>query len=133
MKSVTIFAMNEVMPPHDGMPGIIDTNAEAFLKEFKKNAHPIMRLGFWASVWVYVLSPVFTVYIPLPAFLLSEKKRFQHMEIYSNSHSFVFSQLWLLQKMITGMCWGMDDKVRAYYGYQPYSPELGDFRKGDRQ
>lgn len=125
--------MNEVMPRHDDLPGIVDTSVGDFLDEFKQHAHPIMRLGFFLSVWVYVLSPVFTVGIPLPAFLLSEKKRIAHMQAYSSSHNFVFSQLWMLQKMVAGMCWGADDKVRAYFGYSAYRAEPGDFRKGDGQ
>jgi hypothetical protein len=133
MRKVAVFAMNELMPAHDDMPGIFDTKAEDFLKEFKANAHPIMRLGFFLSVWVYALSPVFTIGIPLPAFLLSEQKRLAHLDKYANSRNFVFSQLWMLQKMITAMCWGMDDKVRAYYGYEPYPEEPGNFKKGGGQ
>ena len=133
MRKMTIFAMNEVMPPHDGMPGVSDIDAEQFLKEFRAHAHPIMKIGFSLSVWIYVFSPLFTIGIPLPAFWLSEKKRLAHLQAYSSSHNFVFSQLWMLQKMITGMCWGMDDKVRTYFGYTPYRPEPGEFRKGDGQ
>lgn len=133
MKTITIFALNEVMPPHGDMPGITDTSVHDFLKEFKAHAHFIMRLGLLAAVWVYVLSPVFTLGIPLPAFWLSEKKRVEHMKRYSNSKNFVFAQLWMLLKMIAGLCWGKDDKVRAYFGYTPYAPELGEFKKGDNQ
>ncbi len=133
MKTITIFALNEVMPPHDDMPGIVDTAVDDFLTEFKAHAHFIMRLGLFAAVWVYVLSPVFTLGIPLPVFWLSEKKRMEHLKRYSNSKNFVFAQLWMLLKMIAGLCWGKDDKVRAYFGYAPYLPELGEFRKGDGQ
>jgi len=132
MKKITIFAMNEAMPPHGDMPGIIDTDVEAFLIEFNNHAHPIMRLGFFLAVWIYVLSPVFTIGIPLPAFWLSQKKREEHLKKYSGSRSFIFSQLWMLHKMITGMCWGADAKVRTYFCYEPYEAELGDFKKGDK-
>jgi hypothetical protein len=131
MRKITIFAMNEVMPSHGDMPGVIDTSVDDFLNEFKKHAHPIMRLGFFLAVWIYALSPIFTIGIPLPAMWLSEQKRKAHLRKYSSSKSFVFSQLWMLQKMITGMAWGMDDKVRAYFGYEPYPEELGLFKKGD--
>lgn len=131
MRKITIFAMNEAMPRHGDMPGVMDTEVDAFLSEFNQHAHPIMRLGFFLAVWIYVLSPVFTLGIPLPAFWLSAEKREAHLKKYSNSHSFVFSQLWMLQKMITGMCWGADAKVRQYFGYAPYEAELGEFKKGD--
>jgi len=131
MRKITIFAMNEVMPRHGDMPGIADTQADTFLNDFGKHAHPIMRIGFMLAVWIYVLSPVFTVYIPLPAFWLSANKREQHMRKYSGSRSFVFSQLWMLQKMIAGLCWGTDPKVRAYFSYPPLDAEPGHFHKGD--
>lgn len=132
MRKVTIFAMNEVMPRYGEMPGIEDTQVNAFLDEFNTHAHTIMRIGFFFCVWVYVLSPVFTVGIPLPAFWLSQKKREEHLKKYSGSRNFVFSQLWMLHKMIAGMCWGADAKVRTYFGYAPYEAELGDFKKGDK-
>ena len=131
MRKTIIFAMNEAMPSHGDMPGVNDTAVNDFLDDFKKNAHPIMRLGFFLAVWIYVLSPVFTLGIPVPAMWLSEKKRLDHLNKYSSSKNFVFSQLWMLQKMITGMAWGMDDKVRRYFGYDPYPEELGLFKKGD--
>ncbi len=132
MRNLVKFVMNETMPSHDGMPGVADIQADLFLDDFGKHAHLLMRIGFRLAVLVYVFCPIFTIGVPLPANVLSKEKREAHLQAYSSSRSFLLSQTWLLIKMITGMCWGMSPEVRAYFGYQPYDPELGGFREGDK-
>ena len=130
MRAILRFVMNATMPAYDDMPGNKDTKIDAFLDEFAANAAPIIRLGFYAAAVVYVISPIITLKVPLPAFLLSSEKQVLHMEKYSESRNVIMAQLWMLQKMISALCWGMDDAVRAYFGYQPFEGDPGTFQSG---
>ena len=130
MRAVQRFVLNATMPEHAGVPGNNKASLDAFLDEFTVNAAPIMRIGFYAAVAVYVLSPVFTIKIPLPAFWLSDKQQTRHMESYSESRNMIIAQLWMLQKMIAALCWGMDASVRAYFGYEPLEGDPGTFQTG---
>lgn len=131
MRRMARYVMSVTMPAHDGIPGANDTKIDAFLDEFGANAHPIIRLGFYASVFIFIFSPLFTVKLPVPIFILSKAKRDLHIKRYSESPNMIFSQLWMLQKMIVGLCWGMDESVRAYYNYEPLLGDPGTFQTGE--
>lgn len=119
------------MPSVDGMKGIEATDLSAFLKELRRDAPFNIRLGLFLSTWIYLLTPIFTVWLPLPAFLLTEKLRDKHTNRFSTHRFYLIRSCALMIKMMAGMCWGRDPEVRKALGCDELPEDPGTWRVGE--
>jgi len=122
------FAMCTMMPRSDALPGIGDTDLDGFLRRMKKDADGLYWLGLALGAFVFAVSPLITVCLPLPAFLLPRKLLTTHCERILASRIYVLRQAVFLVRLSAGMCWGADEKVRALFALAPYPPDPGTFR-----
>jgi hypothetical protein len=122
------FAMRTMMPRTDKLPGIEDTDLDGFLRRLKHDAEPLYWVGLVAGAIVYTISPLVTVFVPLPAFLLPKKLLALHTERLLSHPVYVLRQAAYLVRLSAGMCWGADPKVRALFAMAPYPPDPGTFR-----
>lgn len=116
-------ALAAFYPRTEHFPGIRDTGLMPFLQRFRREASPLLRLGAWAAVALFVLSPLFTVYAPLPSFLLPAALLDRHAERIARVRSYPVRSLIMLLKMVAGMCWGAHPEVRARLGLPPLPPD----------
>lgn len=124
----TRYALGEMFPRGGPLKGVADTALPEFLARFRREAPWLLRIGLGASVWVYMLCPLFTIWVPLPAFLLPASWRKKHTYKLA-AHSFYPLRMSAFQlKMIAGMCWGMDPDVRKKLGAPPLVDDPGTFR-----
>ena len=121
-------AMIDLMPRAHGLPGIADTDLRGFLKRMRKEADWLYFLGLVVAALVYQATPLFTVYVPLPAALLPRGLRARHAEIVIGSRVYALRQMIYLLRLSAGMCWGMDPDVRRRFALRPYDPDPGTFR-----
>lgn len=123
------FAMCTMMPRSESLPGIADTDVDGFLRRMKKDADPLYWLGLVVGGIVFAISPLLTVYVPLPAFLLPRSLLERHCERILSSRIYVLRQAVFLVRLSAGMCWGADDKVRACFALAPMGPDPGTFKQ----
>jgi hypothetical protein len=123
------FAMRTMMPRSDALPGIADTDLDGFLRRMKKDADSLYWLGLVVGAVVFALSPLLTVYVPLPAFLLPRRLLERHCDRILSSPIYVLRQAVFLVRLSAGMCWGADEKVRACFALAPLGPDPGTFRQ----
>ena len=123
------FAMCTMMPRSESLPGIADTDVDGFLRRMKKDADPLYWLGLVVGGIVFAISPLLTVYVPLPAFLLPRSLLVRHCERILSSRIYVLRQAVFLVRLSAGMCWGADDKVRACFALAPMGPDPGTFKQ----
>jgi len=109
-------ALTATLPGNLVLPGLAATQLDEFLKDFKREASPLLRLGLWASVVLYHLGPLLTLYIPLPVLLLPRRLRERHLEKLCGHPWYPVRSLAFNLKMIAGLCWGRDPAVRACFG-----------------
>ena len=88
----------------------------------------VFRISFYLSAWVLVISPMITVYVPLPAFLLPKSLLDSHVMKMSRSRLYGIRQALLMVKTVAGMCWGADPHVRKALGLNPYGQDPGTWR-----
>lgn len=119
------------MPPLDGMKGVEGTNLKGFLSEINRDAPLNIRLGLIVSTWVYLLTPIFTVWVPLPAFFLPAKLRDKHTNRFSTHRFYLIRSCALMIKMMAGMCWGRDPQIRRLLGCEELPPDPGTWRTGE--
>ena len=122
MSWFTRFAIQASFPQTDALPGVADTNLRGFLRDLHASAPFTMRLGLWLATTLYMLTPLFTVFLPVPAFLLRGRLLERHTARLCQSRSYIVRQLVYLLKMVGGLCWGEHAEVRKRFG-RPALPE----------
>ena len=128
MSWFTRFAIEAIFPPTETMPGIAETNLAAFLRDLHATAPLLMRVGLWLATIVYMITPLFTVYLPVPAFLLRGRLLIRHTDKLVSSRVYVIRQIVYLLKMIGGLCWGEHPEVRKRFERPPLEPDPRTFQ-----
>jgi hypothetical protein len=116
-------ALAALYPRTEHFPGIVDTGLSPFLRRFRREAAPLLLLGVYAAAVLFVLSPLFTVYVPLPSFLLPRSLLDRHADRITRTRSYPVRSLIMLLKMVAGLCWGAHPEVRARLGLPPLPPD----------
>lgn len=117
-----------MMPRSAALPGIADTDLDGFLQRMKRDAAPLYWLGLVAGGALFALTPIVTVWLPVPAFFLSKRLLALHTERVLSHRLYVLRQAVYLVRLSAGMCWGADPAVRAKLSLAPYGPDPGTFR-----
>jgi hypothetical protein len=121
-------AMCDLMPRTAALPGVADTGVTEFLLELRRDARTTFWLGLVLGAIVYALSPVLTLGIPLPAFVLSARLRELHAQRIVSSRLYWVRQAVSLVRLSAGLCWGRDPTVRHAFALPPYPPDPGGYR-----
>ena len=121
-------AVCAVMPRTDTLPGAIDTGIDEFLVEFRRDTNFITWLGLVLGTFIFTVTPLFTVGLPLPSFWLPAEKLDRHADRITSTRLYTIRQAVFVLKMVAGMCWGMDPKVRAKFAMAPYPTDPRTFR-----
>jgi hypothetical protein len=121
-------AMAAMMPRSAELPGILDTDLDGFLRRMREEADTLYWTGLVLGAVVYAISPLLTVYVPLPSFLLPAKLRAIHTERLLAHPLYLLRQAGYIVRLSAGMCWGADPAVRAKFALAPYPADPGTFR-----
>jgi len=114
--------------PRTSLPGAEDCGVDAFLVHFREETPPLVWLGTAAGAVLFHLTPVFTVFVPLPAFALPKRLLDLHAQRISATPLYLLRQAIFLVKMAAGLCWGTDPKVRARLALPPFPKDPGTWK-----
>ena len=123
-------AMCALYPRTEGWPGIEDCDLDAFLARIKRESSGLMWLGIVVGALVFHFTPLFTVYVPLPAFFLPRSLRDKHASRISGSGLYLIRQAIFLLKLPCGLCWGGHPEVRKRFALPAYAADPGTWRAG---
>jgi hypothetical protein len=123
------FAMCTMMPRTATLPGIADTDLDGFLRRLRRDTNFLYWLGLILGAVVFTVSPIITVFVPLPAFFLPKNLLARHSERLLSHPVYVVRQAAFLIRLSGGLCWGADEKVRACFALPPYPADPGTFRQ----
>lgn len=118
-------------PPTDGLPGLRDMEVDAFLRRYREEAPAHMWLGLVAGSAVFAASPVLTLRLPVPSFVLPRSLLDTHARRIGNARNYFVRQPIFLVKLAAGLCWGAHPAVRERMGMPAYPEDPGSFRPGD--
>jgi hypothetical protein len=121
--------MVTMMPRTEVLAGIADTDLDGFLRRMRRDADPLFWLGLVVGAVVFAISPLLTVGLPVPAFVLPRKLLERHSERLVVHRIYLVRQAVFLLRLSAGMCWGSDPSVRAHFALAPYPPDPGTFRQ----
>ena len=128
MKWLIVKTMQDLYPASGDFPGIVDMGLDAYLDQFKAEAPALMYTGLVAGETLYEFSTMMTVGKPGPAMLLSDELRDEHARKITATSNYPLRQAIFLVKMVAGMCWGKDERVRAKMNLAPYQADPGTWR-----
>lgn len=120
--------MTDLMPPVGDMPGIVDCDVDAFLVKLRAETTFVTWIGLCAGATLWLWTPLLTVYIPLPAVLLSANARDRHINGLTATRIYLLRQAIFLIKMYASMCWGQHPSVRRRFNVAAYPVDPGTFR-----
>jgi len=120
--------MVALYPRTEELPGVEDTEPREFLRRYRRESPLLIWLGVVAGTLAFALSPVLTVYWPLPSFLLPEATLDRHAHRVTTSRLYLLRQAVFLVKMAAGMCWAQHPSVRERFAMAPYPADPGTFR-----
>jgi hypothetical protein len=115
--------------PRTQLPGMVDCNPAQHVARFKKESPGIVWLGTVAGALVFHLTPLLTVFVPLPAGLLPARLLDLHASRIAGTGIYLLRQAIFLLKVCAGLCWGADPKVRQAFALPPMPPDPGTWRK----
>lgn len=128
MKWLISKTMQDLYPASGDFPGIEDMGLDAYLDQFKAEAPALMYTGLVAGATLYQFSTMMTVGKPGPAMMLSDELRDEHAQKITATSNYPLRQAIFLVKMVAGMCWGKDERVRRTMNLEPYGEDPGTWR-----
>jgi hypothetical protein len=121
-------ALVALYPRTPELPGIADTDVDGFLRTFRSEATFLVWIGVLAGAFLFHATPLFTVFVPLPAFALPAGLRDKHADRLSQSSLYLVRQAVFLLKLPGGLCWGAHPSVRAKFALPALAPDPGTWR-----
>jgi hypothetical protein len=121
-------AIVAMYPSGGALPGAADCDLDAYLAKLRRETTPLMWLGVVLGALVFHLTPLFTVYVPLPAFLLPRGLLDKHTARITSTPVYLVRQAVFLVKLAAGLCWGADPEVRRRLALAPLPADPGTWR-----
>jgi hypothetical protein len=121
-------ALCALYPRTDELPGLSDCHVSDFLTKMRGEAPFMMWSGLLLGTLVFHATPLLTVFIPLPAFLLPRGLRDTHAYRLTTTRLYLVRQTTLILKLVAGLCWGADPRVRANLGLPELEPDPDEWR-----
>ena len=123
-------AMCAMMPGGGRLPGLSKTDAADYTRRVRAESDWLYFLGLIAGAFVFAITPVITVGVPLPSFLLPAGLLDRHAQRVVAHRNYLIKQAVFLVRLNAGMCWGQHARVRRAFQLEPYGqdPE-GSFRQ----
>lgn len=120
-------AMCAVMPATAAMPGLTRADAKKFTRTARRECDNLYFAGLVLGAFVFVVTPVLTVSLPLPSFALSSKSLDRHAQRIVAHRSYWIRQAVFLVRLNAGMAWGALPQSRAFMNLAPYPDDPGTF------
>ena len=124
-------AFEACYPRVDGLPGIADCDLDAYVRQLRREMSPLFSIGFYLGVVLFHLSPILTVFVPLPAFLLPRKLLDRHAYKAATTRLYTLRQCTFMVKMAAGLHWGAHPKVREALDQRLLPADPGTFHEGE--
>jgi hypothetical protein len=124
-------AMCALYPRTDALPGMEDVDVRGFLRRYRRDSTTLMWLGLLLGTAVFVWTPILTVYLPVPSFLLPRSLLDKHAHGITGTRLYWLRQGVFLLKLAAGLCWGADPAVRARLAMAAYPEDPGTWIEGE--
>ena len=123
------FAASAMMPRHESLPGVAETGLDPYVRQFMSETNWLTWIGVFASSVLFMLSPILTLGLPVPALLLTRRALDRHASRLASHRIYLLRQSMFIVKMVAGFCWGANPDVRARFNMAPYTGDPGTWKQ----
>ena len=109
-------------------PGAEDCDLDEFLDRFRRETTALMWIGVVLGALVFQITPIVTVFVPLPASMLSKELGNRHAERVATTNVYLLRQAIFLVKLVAGLAWGGHPRVRERFALPALPPDPGTWR-----
>src|SRR5262245_48601711 len=120
--------MRALYPRSGDVPGIADTGIVEFLSRYRRECSTLVWTGLVLGTFVFTLTPLITIGVPLPSFLLPRRALDRHACAAASHRLYLVRQTVFLVKLVAGLCWGADPEVRKRLALPAYPADPGTWR-----
>ena len=124
-------AIDDVMPGSDRLPGCGDLELDAFVARFLRETSWPMWLATTGSAAVYQITPILTVYLPLPSCWLPSRLADRHAQRICDHRLYPMRQAAAMIKTVMGLHWGAHPRIREAFALPAYPDDPGTWRRGE--
>lgn len=118
-----------MMPRSEEMPGAADAgHLPDTTRTLLRESSWLMWLGLVGGAVGFLMSPVTTVYWPLPSLLLPRAVLIRHAERYASHRQYHLRQSATLLKLVAAFALARDPAARVRLGLDPWQPDPGGWR-----
>lgn len=121
-------AIVAMYPRTEALPGAEDCDVDGFLRRYRADTTAVMWLGVVMGALVYQLTPLVTVFVPLPAALLPASLADRHAYRITTTNIYLLRQAVFLVRLVAGLCWGAQPEVRQRFALPALPPDPGTWR-----
>ena len=121
--------IDTLYPRTEAFPGAADCGLDDFLPRFQRQTTMLMWVGVVLGSLVFQLTPLFTVFVPLPAMWLPRALADRHAERITTTNVYLVRQALFLVKMVAGLVWGTHPSVRAKLALPALETDPGTWRQ----
>jgi hypothetical protein len=122
------FALSAMMPGSDQLPALRDLGLTTYVDELATDASWTFWMGTVLCSAGFMVTPFMTIYIPLPAALLSSSQLDRHAMAMANHRIYLLRQAAMMVKMVAGLRWAASKEVRSHLGLIAYAPDPDSWR-----
>lgn len=122
------FAMRAMLPRAAGLPGVADTGLDEFVPRLRRDCATVFWVGLVLGGLLFQLTPLLTIFVPLPAFLLWQSALDRHAAKVTSHPLYFLRSPMVLIKVAAGYCWGANAEVRKAIGLPPYPADPEQWR-----
>ncbi len=121
-------AMCAMMPGGGTLPGLTAEEAHAYAQRVRAESDWLYSLGLCLGAVMFAITPIITLLIPLPSFLLPARLLDRHAERVVGHRSYLIKQAVFLVRLNAGMCWGASAHNRSALAQPAYPDDPGTYR-----
>lgn len=129
MAALLRFAVAAMFPGSDRYPSAADLGLDTFVVRFLHETSWLMWFACLGSAVAFHLSPVLTVFLPVPAVLLPARLLDRHAAAMADHPIYLVRQAAFLLKMVGGLHWAARPEIRTRFGLLPYPADPGTWRR----
>jgi len=128
LKWIVRFALSAMMPGSDQFPALADLGLRAFVDRFWVEAGWSFWIGTVLCCLGFMLTPILTICVPLPAALLTASQLDRHAMAMADHRIYLVRQAAMMVKMVGGLYWAAAPEVRRQLGLVAYPPDPDTWR-----
>ena len=127
-RPLLIHCLCALYPAVDDLPGMAETDPGPFVDTFMREAPLLIKLAVWGGIAAFVLTPVITVFRPVPSFLLSSETLDRHADRIASHDVYLLRSPLFMLKVVAALHWAAHDRIRDAWALEPYPADPDDWR-----